>query len=202
MTGAKIQRSTKAPGFSVVEMLVVLFLFSVTLLILTQTYLSFIRLSHRTGNAAIVQQDMRFMLEYTARNLRTTPLDYPTPPLALDSVSSTLRLKAAGQSAWIITKSVLGDVRCSDAADVACLLVSSDGGATWTPITSKHVNVETFKVYLMPSVSPFVLQGSDYNSDQQPFVTIQAKLTYMASNAREKVSLTTQTTISSRVYVR
>jgi prepilin-type N-terminal cleavage/methylation domain-containing protein len=192
----------KKPGFSVVELLVVMVLFAVSITILTQTYLSFIRLSHRTANSATIQQDMRFTLEYMARNIRNMPIDYPIPPGALETVTSTLSLKSENQPAWIIKKTNPGDARCSDDADVSCLVVSSDGGTSWAPITAKHVNVETFKIYVRPQRSPFVLVGGSYDNDQQPFVTVQVKLTYKTPIEKEKVSLETQTTISSRVYVR
>ncbi|MDD5438448.1 MAG: prepilin-type N-terminal cleavage/methylation domain-containing protein, partial [Patescibacteria group bacterium] len=135
MTGA----NTKRPGFSVIELLVVMVLFAISITILTQTYLSFIRLSHRTANSAVIQQDMRFALEYMSRNIRNMPIDYPVPPASLEAVTSTLSLKEANQPAWIIKKSIPGDTRCSDDIDVSCLLVSSDGGTSWAPITAKHV---------------------------------------------------------------
>ncbi len=197
MIGAK-----KVPGFTVVELLVVMVLFTFSLLILTQTYLSFIRLSHRTSNSATIQQDMRFVMEYLTRNARNGAIDYPDPPLAIDSVTSTLRLKAENQLAWMMRKSQPGDARCGDAPNVACLLVSSDNGANWAPITSKGVNVETFNIYVRPSLSPFVLQGGNYTSDQQPYVTVQVKMTFNTPIDKEKVSLAAQTTVSSRVYVR
>lgn len=190
------------PGFSVAELLIVMVLFAITITILSQTYLAFIRLSHRTANSAVIQQDMRFALEYMSRNIRNMAIDYPTPPLALEAVSSTLSLQNENQPAWIIKKTTPGDTRCADDPDVSCLLVSSDNGINWAPITAKHVNVETFKIYVRPQQSPFELVGNSYPSDQQPFVTIQIKLTYKTSVEKEKVSLETQTTISSRAYVR
>jgi len=197
MIGAK-----KAPGFTVVELLVVMVLFTFSLLILTQTYLAFIRLSHRTSNSATIQQDMRFVMEYLTRNARNGAIDYPSPPLAIDAVTSTLRLKAENQLAWMMKKSQPGDMRCGDAPNVACLLVSSDNGTNWAPITSKGVNVETFNIYVRPSLSPFVLQGGGYSSDQQPYVTVQVKMTFNTPIDKEKVSMEAQTTVSSRVYVR
>ena len=193
---------TNKPGFSVIELLVVMVLFAVSITILSQTYLAFIRLSHRTANSASVQQDVRFAFEYMARNIRNMPIDYPAPPLALESVTSTLRLRSENQPAWIIKRSAPGDARCADDPDVSCLIVSSDDGVNWAPITAKHVNVETFKIYVRPEQSPFALVGGNYTSDQQPFVTIQMKLTYKTSVEKEKVSLEAQTTIASRVYVR
>lgn len=199
----KGERGFKPKGFTVVELLVVMVLFVISITILTQTYITFIRLSHRTGNAATVQQDMRFVLEYMTRNLRNIPLDYPALPKTFENVTSTLRLKDPAQAnAWILTNTIAGDARCGDAPDVACLVISTDGGANWAPVTSKHVNVESFKILIRPLANPFALQGNDYTSDQQPFVTVQMKLTYMTNVEKEKVSLATQTTISSRVYVR
>lgn len=195
-------RSRFEPGFTVVELLVVMVLFTFSLLILTQTYLSFIRLSHRTSNSATIQQDMRFVMEYMTRNARNSAIDYPSPPLAIDAVTSMLKLKAENQLAWMMKLSPPGDMRCGDAPNVACLLVSSDDGANWAPITSKGVNVETFKVYVRPSLSPFVLQTGSYSSDQQPYVTVQIKMTFNTPIDKEKVSMEAQTTISSRVYVR
>jgi len=200
MIGA--EKIRRLPGFSIIEMLVVMFLFSTSMVILSQTYLSFIHLSHRTANAALIQQDTRFVLEYVTRNIRVTPLAYPAPPAVLDTVSTTLKLAKDGGQIWIITKSAVGDVRCTDVPTVSCLLVSSDNGITWTPVTSRRVNVEAFNVYIRPSVTPFVLQGGTYGSNEQPFVTIQMKLSYVAPNDKEVVTQESQTTISSRVYVR
>lgn len=189
-------------GFSVVELLVVMVLFAVSITILSQTYLSFIRLAHRTANSATIQQDMRFTLEYMARNIRSMPIDYVSSPMGLEAVTSTLRLKDENQPAWIIKKSNSGDPMCGDEADVSCLLVSSDDGLNWAPITAKHVNVETFNIYVRPQQSPYSLFGGVYMSDQQPIVTMQIKLAYKTAIEKEKATLETQTTISSRVYVR
>jgi len=80
--------------------------------------------------------------------------------------------------------------------------VSGDAGVNWAPITSKKVNVEKFQILVRPSQTPFMLQGNAYLNNQQPYVTLLIKMTYMAPNDRETVSLEAQTSISSRVYVR
>lgn len=201
MTGNK-KLKARLPGFSVIEMLVVVAIFSFSILILSQIYLSFIRLSHRTANSAVVQQDMRFTLEYITRMARHTAIVYPMPPGSLDTATSTLKLSRDDQPDWIIKLSEAGDALCGDLPVVKCLLVSSDAGLNWAPITSKKVNVEKFQVLVRPLQTPFVLQGSIYLNNQQPFVTLLIKMTYMAPNDREVVSLEAQTSISSRVYVR
>jgi len=195
------ERKVCLPGYSLTELLVVIMLFALAMGILMDTYIQFTRLSHKTSNAAVVQQDSRFAFEYIARAVRNTPIDYS---VTWAISSSTLRLLPTNGSAIIITQSPAGDARCGDAAAISCLLVSTNGGVNWAPLTSKSVNVKKFKVYLQPTTSPFVLTGSpaDYPTDQQPFVTVQMELEYVAARAVENATMNAQTTISSRVYVR
>lgn len=193
--------SNGLPGYTVIELLVVMLLFAITITILSQTYLSFIRLSHKMGYSSIIQQDLRYFTEYTARLVRNTPVDYSLP---VSAVSSTLVLRPGGGTATIIRLSDYGNTYCADDPDVRCLLVSTDGGAGWAPLTSKHVNVDDFKVFVWPTISPFEFDSGigDYNSNRQPFVTVYLKVTFMTKNLNERVSNDVQTTISSRVYVR
>ena len=189
------------PGYTVIELLVVMLLFAITITIMSQTYLTFIRLYHKMGYATIVQQDLRYFTEYTARLVRNTPVDYSSP---VSAVASSLTLRPSGGTATIIKLSDYGDAYCADDPDVRCLLVSTDGGVGWAPLTSKHVNVDDFKVFVWPTISPFEYDSGigDYNSNRQPFVTVYLKVTFMVKNLNERVSNDVQTTISSRVYVR
>ncbi len=197
----KVRSSNLEPGYSLAELLVVMLLFSFALVILGQTYIQFIRLSNKTANAATVQQDTRFVLEYAARAVRGSQIDYS---VSIINPTSTLRLIKLDGDYMEITKSAVGDLLCADDPDVSCLLVTQDSGLSWAPLTAKHVNVDNFDVYVQPDVSPFDLAGfpADYPSDGQPIVTINFTLTLNANNPRESFSQTAQTSISSRVYVR
>ncbi|GEM_PF-1331223 len=187
------------PGYSLIELLVVALLFSMALLILGQTYIQFMRLSNKTSNASTVQQDARFVMEYFARAMRASEIDYSSPVLPLDS---ELRLVKQGGQKIIIKKSDPGDVLCADMASVSCLLVTTDSGVTWASLTSKGVNVDEFQVFVQPTESPFELSGFSYPNDRQPFASMRLTLTYNARNPRESYTQTVQTGISSRVYVR
>ncbi len=195
----KTGSTPKLPGYSLTELLVVMLLFSMAMLILGQTYIQFMRLSNKTSNAAAVQQDARFAMEFFARAMRGSEVDYSSPVLPMDS---ELRLVKQGGQGIVIKKSTVGDALCEDSATISCLLVSTDGGTTWAPLTSKNVNVDEFQVYVQPTESPFLLAGFNYANNQQPFATIRLTLTYQARNARESYTQTVQTGISSRVYVR
>ncbi len=196
-------RATRLPGYTVLELLVVMLLFAIIITILSQTYISFIRLYHKMAYSSLLQQDLRYFTEYTARLARNTPVDFSALSTA-ESVSSTLSFKPENGLATVIKLSAYGDAWCADDATVRCLLLSKDGGASWSPLTSKHVNVEEFKAVVWPKLSPFELSPmtGDYYNDTQPMATVYLKLMYMARLEQERVTSDVQTTISSRVYVR
>ena len=200
MIGDKSNKK-RLPGYTLTELLVVVFLFSLSMVILSQTYVSFVRLSRKTSNAAIVQQDMRFSLEYIARAVRNTPLDYS---VGITSVSSSLHLVSQTGDNIIISlsDSGAGDVQCFDDVNIRCLRITKDGGATWAPLTSKNVNVNEFNVFIYPTESPFIIQAGSYPNDNQPFVTAELSLTYQSEQERERITLDAQTSISSRNYAR
>lgn len=192
---------TMASGYSLIELLVVVMLFSLAVLIMAQTYVQFVRLSRKTANAAAVQQDVRYVLELISRGVRNTSLDYSA---AIPAEADYLRVLPEVGPYIMVKKSVPGDIACADDPDISCLLISMDGEATWAPLTGKHINVDEFKVFVHPTVSPFELSGLplDYANNHQPFVTLYLTFTYKAPNEREQFTQSAQTTISSRVYVR
>lgn len=198
---SKSRGSKMMPGYSLTELLVVMLLFSFAMLILGQTYIQFIRLSNKTANAAAVQQDSRFVLEYLARAIRNNQVDYS---VSITSPTSSLRLLKENGDYIHIYKSTPGDPLCADEAGVSCILVTTDSGTTFAPLTAKNINVDDFRVYVQPTSSPFELTGfpADYPSDNQPFVGVNFTFTYKANNPREAFTQTAQTGISSRVYVR
>ncbi|MCI0479669.1 hypothetical protein L0Y59_03935, partial [Candidatus Uhrbacteria bacterium] len=116
--------------------------------------------------------------------------------------TSELRLVMPDGQLMVFKQSDMGDALCGDLATVRCLLLSTDGGTTWVPVSGKRVDVTRFDVYVRPYASPFVLVGSSYPNNIQPYVTFVIGMTYMAESAKERESLQAQTTVSSRVYLR
>lgn len=194
MTGAK------RPGFSLMEMLIVITLFSLMMLVVTQTFSSFNLLHRKIANKAVVSQELRFAMELLVRVTRNHEISYSPPPA---SRASELHLLQPNGPEMAIKRSSVGDPVCGDLPTVACLVLSTDGGLTWVPITGKKIHVEQFDVYVRPSASPFELSGATtYPNNTQPFVTLHLRMRYMAERVQEQQVLETQTSVSSRVYKR
>jgi len=187
------------PGFSLIEMLVAVTLFSIMVIVISQTFMSFNQLHRKIANRAIVSQDLRFVMEMLVRASRDHAISYAFAPLPRDS---QLVLDIGGGQTMIFKKSVIGDSDCGDSPQVSCLLLSTDNGVTWAPVSAKRVNVERFDVYIQPLLSPFVLVGTSYPNSVQPFVTFNIKETYQADRAIDNASIEAQTTVSSRMYLR
>ncbi|MBU1907738.1 prepilin-type N-terminal cleavage/methylation domain-containing protein [Patescibacteria group bacterium] len=197
LTGAKTR--VGLPGFSLMEMLIVTALFSILVLVMAQTFSSFNLLHRKIANRSVLNQDARFITEMVVRAARNNPLSYSSPYSARET---ELRLVAPTGLRIIFKQSDIGQAECDDLPAVRCLLLSTDGGASWTPVSGKNISVERFYVYVRPSVSPFELINGAYQNDVQPFVTLDLSLRYMASNPKEQDTLQVQTTVSSRVYLR
>lgn len=191
MTGVKI---TRRPGFTLLEMLLVVLIFSLASAALAQIFVNITRLQRKISNQAVLSQDMRFATEMLTRSGRNNYIDYTAQPLANRSDTLTLT-KPTGGSITITTKD---SATCNDPKVTKCIMLSTDGGLTWNPVTSHRVDVTSFDVYVRPLSSPF----SDTSINQQPMVTVNIGLRYMADRQADRVSLQTQTTVSSRLYQR
>lgn len=187
------------PGFTLMEMLIVTALFSITVVILAQTYSSFNLLHRKIANSAVLNQDARFITEMIVRAARNNALSYSVPYAPREN---ELRLVTPSGLRMIFKQSDAGQAECGDLPSVRCLLLSNDNGVSWTPVSGKRVNVERFDVYVRPSESPFELVNGAYKNDIQPFVTFNLGLRYMATTQKEQETLQVQTTVSSRVYLR
>jgi hypothetical protein len=185
-------------------MLVVVAVFAIGSLALISTYVNFTRLHRRVANGETLGEDMRFTLELLVRAARNNTVSYPSgvtsltrpvaPPFILKSVS--------GSSTIYIQKSLSTDTECSGlSAD--CLALSLDNGATWTAITGKYVNIDRFNAYVTPLINPFFDTGVGmYNNNSQPRVTFVIDASYKVPGAMDPVTLSVQTSVSSRIYVR
>ena len=180
--------------------------FSIAAAILSETFISFNELHRKVANAAILGQDMRFIMEALVREARNDEIDYAAYGGTVSPVSSILKLKKQnGIHIWIAMGApgaAPGSPSCEETTVAHCLSISIDDGTTWFQVTSPLVEVESFNVYVRPSVSPFVPVSGSYPNDVQPFVTANLDLLYKAAQTKARVTLQAQTSVSSRVYRR
>ncbi len=145
MTGDK----RRASGLTLIEILIVVMLFSTAAILLAQIFLSFTRLHRKIANTALLAQDTRYAMELMVRETRKKLINYDPvkgyPDAATVSASSILHLVDAQGNTLDITSRSNPD--CGDPTVTNCLALSEKGGA-WNPITGKRVNVKQFRVFV------------------------------------------------------
>lgn len=193
------RRNHALGGFTIIELLVVVTIFAIGSLAISATYINFTRLHRRAANSELLGEEMRFAMELIVRAARNNRIYYYSNPYPWQDDALAL-LDADGS--WIYIASFAeGDAVCSG-LNGGCLALRMEGGS-WTPITGKNIDVDRFDVYVTPVYDPFTAVGiGTYANDLQPRVTIVLDANYRASNDRESASMSMQTTVSSRVYVR
>ncbi len=189
-------------GFSAVEMLIVVAIFSIASVAITATFINFTRLHRRVANAEILGEEMRYAAELLVRAARSNTIEYPALPSGLTSPSSTIHFVSSGGNPIWVQRFATSSSVCAG-LDVPCLGLSTDSGTNWSAITGKNVAVHTFDVYVTPTENPFEPVGIGvYDNDDQPRVTFQIGATYIATNPLESANLQLQTSVSSRLYLR
>lgn len=209
MRNASLHRkgSSRDRGFTLMEMLVVLTIFSTVVVAATDIFLLASRSQRKVFGLERVQADARFAMEAIVREVRTGSIDYgyyagraapmaePDAELALiDSTETPLVFRESDAS----TESA-----CPDADSVPCLLVTVGAGAPES-ITPKGVKVRNAKFYIAPTVDPFEFDPvtGSYLSDLQPRVTIVLVLESVETRTEDRSVVYFQTTASNRRYQR
>ena len=194
-------------GFTLLEMLVVLGIFSTVVASATDIFLMSSKAQRKVLAQEKVQADARFTLEVMAREARIDAIDYayyaansgvvdlPENELAfIDPTNTPIRFKVSDAS----TQSVCPD---NDAAK-PCLLAIINNGAP-VAITPKDVIIRSAKFYITPQLDPnqYDTNIDAYVANDQPSVTMVLDVETNQVGTSKSV-IYVQTTVSNRIYRR
>ncbi len=190
-------------GFTLMEMVVVLAIFVISISMITETFILVARAQRRIMVEEIVYSNASYALNLMAQYIRVDTIDYNSyPSVPLSSPSQVLHLISNDgtdtKTAFKLCDTSVDTCSCPSGV-TRCLLMSIDGGATWQSVTPKGIEVKKLEFYPAPLTDPFVVGGPNV----QPRVTIVLELANnkdLSSSYQTDLSL--QSTISSRVYLR
>ena len=194
MTGNRHGYQVRAKrGFTLMEVLVALALFSVVVTVSTNLFLSFQRTSRKTESLEQLTASARFIMEKIAREVREGTVDYQAyvaplaTPLNQNSTQDVLYLR--------------------NSADELISFVYAGNTITLNgeELTGASVRVRTAQFTVIPSDNPFQFNelSGTFAADAQPRVTIFISLdNNKPEDDRDYTKYDVQTTISSRVYRR
>lgn len=197
----EIPDSRKSEGFTLMELLVALGIFAISVGLIADLFLTASRQQARTIVLSKMQGDARLIMETISRELREGTLDFQS------GATDVLALETGDGELLRFQRILSGDVtRPCPASVSACLYIArgaSDDALAWASLTSAEVNVDTFQFWRAPTEDPNVWDAANgrYRANQQPRVTVHLTLS-AAGRPGERSTIEAQTTVASRMYRR
>lgn len=192
-------------GFTVLEMVVVMGIFSIASVYSMSAYVKSNAGQRKIVNISKGTTDARYAMEAMVREIRTGKIDYQKYNdlgiiLADNQPAHDLIIRDADNNlVWFSINDVDGkkEIRVCYTDD-AC-----DNGI-WSQITPSNTDVSTFDIYIWPKMDPFKWDNdlNDYGANQQPTVTIIIRNKSLESSDTLSKEVHLQTTVTSRLYVR
>lgn len=215
-------------GFTTVELMVVLSVFSLSVLIIIETFM----LANRSQRKILEQQklhsDLSYTLETIARAVRLGSIDYAYYSNSIINPLDELYLSNADGGQVVFKKGENQADGCVDDESSPCVILGVDldvdgdviaaEGDEFASLTAKGISINNVKFYVTPGSSPFLKVSCLVNEDctapgstclqtklcsvpdEQPIVTIV--LSANTLDARKTETMNLQTTVSSRAYYR
>lgn len=189
-------------GLTLMELLVVLGIFSLTVALTSSIFLLSNQAQRRVLAITSAQADLRFTLEAIVREVRAGFIDFETYEAAggVQVPSQNLIIRSASGSRLEFYAET-NPATCPSGV-ATCLAVRVDGVAQ--SVTSSGILLENLTFFITPQGDPFSIDEDSglYKADAQPIVTIALKLRTQGRKPEDIVVLNAQTTIASRAYVR
>lgn len=194
-----LSNSKRKSGFTILEMLVVIAIFSLVIVVIS-SILNSIFLSRKIVIAREgLQSDSNSIIEIIAKNIRTSKPYYEYYGTAdLTHPVKALALIDRDDNIVVFRKSDLPS-ECTPPSQEACLLMGLGASpVNWINVNPARINLVDVEFYIEPATDPFV--SALPRPNKQPFVTLILKTETEIGKDQTKVSNIIQSSVSSRVY--
>jgi prepilin-type N-terminal cleavage/methylation domain-containing protein len=198
-------RPQKNKGFTLIEILVVLAIFSVFVVLATDLFLTINRVQRETRVSERLLSESRYVLETISNEVRRGAIDYIAYGDPVDPEDAII---TPNEELIVITENaeqirIKKDTTfCPSSFSMPCVVISRDGGATWASMTPLGIKVVDFKIIIHPRRDPFYFSGTGYLEDEQPKATVIITLGSTEELGPKYIEISNQTTVSMRTYGR
>lgn len=191
-------------GFTLIEMLVSLAVFTIVLFIATSSFLSIVNSDRKSRATRVATDNLNVALEDMSRRIKTglaydcggggAPLDCSAPSDAFsftDQNGKFLMYKWGSGNGAIIVGNAASGCGSGYSGGQGCILISEDGGATFLTSTGSDIDVKNLDFY--------VSGAAPWPDTKQPGVVIAVDGS-LGSQTSTKVAFKIQTSITQRQY--
>ena len=189
-------------GFTLVEVLVALSIFSIVITIASDFFISFQRTQRATEALQGVSSSARQVMERIVAEVAEHQVDYASYPSATAPLPAQSLVLKDDEGNRIFFRQEDSEI-CPDAAGSPCAAMSLNG-EEWSALTPRGVRVRALNFYISPSRDPFFFDTATnaYAADAQPIVTVVLDMEGDGIPGASQSRVTLQTAVESRVYKR
>lgn len=198
--------NNKNKGFTLVEVLVSLFVFSLLSVAISSVYIAFSKAQTRTKVSQKLLNDMQYSMEMMAREIRNNEIvdfDPDCTELLGDDYGSCILFKKEDGSVSAFATST------DDSLYYLNLTLNTEEGQIYYPSDNTSItklldeelnnaNINLLKFDISPNTNPY----EDESNNEHPRVTIGLDVDYVSDREVEQINYFLQTTVSSRIYRR
>jgi len=186
-------------GFTLIEMVIAVAVFSIVLLTIMQIFITITRAQQKSSAALEAQAEARYALETLTRKIKSSYIFYDHyKPLTPSHPELSLVDTNNNGTVFLLQSGV---PNCSSLVSSPCLkmLVDTNGFATSTQsLTGEGIKITNLEFLVSPQTDPFV-PDFDPATGSQPKATIAMTIESVGGPAS---TIYLQTTISTRYYER
>ncbi|MFH0857022.1 MAG: prepilin-type N-terminal cleavage/methylation domain-containing protein [bacterium] len=213
-------------GFTLMELIVVLGVFTTSALIITEIFIISNKSQRKILEYQRLQSDASYTAEVIARAVRLGSIDYESYEDAVNNPADKLFITDAAGRKIVFKKAADQDGGCVNDESSPCLIsgfdmngdsiIAADEEAAITP---KGIKIDDLKFFIFPAADPYFNKTCERDEDcaagkkqcdlvtnlcavenHQPIVTIVFSVTQ--ASGIEPITITLQTSVSSREYHR
>ncbi len=193
----------RARGFTLIELMVSVAIFAIIMVIALGALLSISAADRKAETVASVMNNLNFAVESMTRTIRTGYDYHCATTTGGDCASGGTLFKFTAQGGAQTVYTFDNSASCGQTGTIqGCILRSTDGGATYLPITAPEVIITN--IAGSGSGLTFYLRGSTLgnNGDNvQPNVVITVT-GYVQISGTQKTPFNLQTSVTQRLYDR
>ncbi len=190
-------------GFTLIELMVSVAIFSIVMVIGLGALLSMSAADRKAETIASVMNNLNFAIESMTRNIRTGVDYHCATVVGGDCASGSDLFKFTAANGLETVYKFDNSALCQQTGAVkGCIVRSTDGGATFLPITAPEVvitNVNTSTGGLTFYLRGSALGSTGDNSQPNVVITITG---YVQVNPTQKANFALQTSATQRLYDR
>ncbi len=188
-------------GFTLMEIVLVLFIFTLASLLIAEIFVNVQHAQKRTRDLQIVLTEARYLLDVLAREIRGKEINYTAYTSEQVAVPETELNVIDGDGYKIFRKAEQADCD-TDEYDYEAPCVQLSTGSGWYNITTTRLAIDKLDFYINPQTNPYPDEVTAATPNIQPHVTIVLKVHSTRLKPTEQVPFYLQTTVTARYYKR